>query len=110
MFEVFLIMRQLHELLWYLSEALTLQPACSIHGVVSSKLYETESLTHLSPDDLTKLDVAEHRAGVNELLLKTSKLVRAEVRQGHRARQHRRGVHAWNARLAASDRPYLSTR
>ncbi len=31
MFEVFPIMQQLHELLWYLTEALTLQPARPIH-------------------------------------------------------------------------------
>jgi hypothetical protein len=36
MFEVFLIMRQLHELLWYLAEALTLQPARPIYGALSS--------------------------------------------------------------------------
>ncbi len=32
MFEVFAIMRQLHELLWYLTEALTLQPARPLHA------------------------------------------------------------------------------
>jgi uncharacterized protein YjbI with pentapeptide repeats len=75
-------MRQLHELLWYLTEALTLQPACSIHGALSIALDETERFTQLSSDSLMELDVAAHRANVNDLLLSTSELVRAEsVRQ-----------------------------
>ncbi|MHB1630372.1 MAG: pentapeptide repeat-containing protein [Bacilli bacterium] len=80
MFDVFPIMRQLHELLWYLTEALTLQAARSIHGALSYTLEETERLTHLSPDSLMELDVAAHRADVNALLLRTSQLVRAKAR------------------------------
>ncbi len=80
MFEVFPIMRQLHELLWYLTEALTLQPAHPLHGQLSHALDETESLTRDSPDSLIELDLAARREGVNALLLGTSELVRAEVR------------------------------
>jgi uncharacterized protein YjbI with pentapeptide repeats len=80
MFEVFPIMRQLHELLWYLTEALTMQPAHTVHGVLSLALDETERLTRLSPDSLMELDMAAHRADVSALLLRTSELVRAEAR------------------------------
>jgi hypothetical protein len=80
MFEVFPIMRQLHELLWYLTGALTLQPARPIHVELSFAFDETERLTYLSPDTLMELDVAAHRANVNALLLRTSELVRAEAR------------------------------
>ena len=38
MFAVFSIMRDLHELLWYLTEALTLQPARPLHGELSLAL------------------------------------------------------------------------
>jgi hypothetical protein len=79
MFEVFTIMRQLHELLWYLTEALTLQPARPLHGELRVALDETERLTHLSPDAVMELDVAAHRRDVNALLLRTSDLVRGEV-------------------------------
>jgi uncharacterized protein YjbI with pentapeptide repeats len=79
MFEVFPIIRQLHELLWYLTEALTFQPARPIHGALSLALDETERLTHLDPDSIIELDVAAHRASVNTLLLRTSELVRAEA-------------------------------
>ena len=90
MFQVFLIMRQLHELLWYLTEALTLQPACPIHNALKSMLNEKERLTHLSPDSLIELDVVAHRADVNTLLLKTSELVRAEFNRGQKAHSGRK--------------------
>jgi len=103
MFEVFLIMRQLHELLWYLTEALMLQPARPIHGALSSMLNETERLTHLSPDSLTELDVAVHRATVNTLLLKTSERVRAEARRGQKAHSGRQKNFSRGADLIAAD-------
>lgn len=84
MFKVFLIMRQLHELLWYLTEALTLHPARPIHNGLRFMLKETEGLTHLNSNKLIELDVDTHRANVNTLLLKTSELVRAEVRRSHK--------------------------
>ncbi|MBZ9609659.1 pentapeptide repeat-containing protein [Clostridium estertheticum] len=80
MFEVFLIMRQLHEMLWYLTESLSLQPARPIQNEISSMLNETERLTHLSPDSLIELDVESHRDDVNALLLHTSELVRNKAR------------------------------
>jgi uncharacterized protein YjbI with pentapeptide repeats len=80
MFEVFSIMRQLHELLWYLAEALTLQAAHSLRGELGLAFDETERLTHNNPVALMELDVAAHRQSVNVLLLRTSELVRAEVR------------------------------
>lgn len=102
MFEVFLIMRQLHEMLWYLTEALTLQPTRPIHGELSSLLDETEGLTHLSPDALLKLDVAAHRAVVNALLLQTSELVRAEAGHGKNANSGRQKTIGRGADLTGS--------
>jgi uncharacterized protein YjbI with pentapeptide repeats len=49
-------------------------------------LEETERLTLLTPDGLLELNVSEHRKAVNELLLKTSELVRTETR--HRLKNH----------------------
>jgi uncharacterized protein YjbI with pentapeptide repeats len=100
MFEVFPIMRDLHELLWYLTEALTLQPARPLHGELSLALEETERLTHNNPDALMKLDVAAHRQVVNTLLLHTSELVRAEVRQ---KKKDLRGADLIGARLKGAD-------
>ncbi|TMV52275.1 pentapeptide repeat-containing protein [Paenibacillus mesophilus] len=108
MFEVFPIMRQLHELLWYLTEALTLQPARPIHEEVSSALDETERLTRLSPDSLLELDVAAHRANVNTLLLRTSELVRADARlkqknPSQRQKTYGRGADLIGAKLRGAD-------
>ncbi|MEK3885785.1 pentapeptide repeat-containing protein [Paenibacillus sp. PL2-23] len=86
MFKVFIIMMQLHEMLWYLAEALTLHQAQSIHNELQFMLEETQQLTYLSPDSLMKLDMAEHRASVNTLLIKTSELVRSEARSRLKAR------------------------
>jgi uncharacterized protein YjbI with pentapeptide repeats len=83
MFQVFTIMRQLHELLWYLTEALTLQPARPLHGELSLALDDTERLTHKSPEDLVNLDLTAHQGRVNALLLRASDMARAEA-QHHR--------------------------
>lgn len=96
-------MRQLHELIWYLTEALTLQPASSIFSELRSMLDETKQLTHLNPGSIMKLDVAEHRADVNTLLLKTSELVRAEVCRGQKAHSGRQRKIGRSADLIAAD-------
>jgi uncharacterized protein YjbI with pentapeptide repeats len=77
MFPAFTIMRQLHELLWELNEALTLPAARPLHGELCAAFEATERLTRSSPDALAALDVAALRENVNALLLRTSELVRA---------------------------------
>ncbi|MDR6879825.1 uncharacterized protein YjbI with pentapeptide repeats [Bacillus sp. 3255] len=79
MFDVFPVMRQLHELLWYLTEALELELTQPIHEALRAVLRETESLTLLKPEALIQLDMPAHRAKVNELLLQASELVRASA-------------------------------
>ncbi|MGW4420598.1 pentapeptide repeat-containing protein [Streptosporangium sp. NPDC004631] len=100
MFAVFPIMRDLHELLWYLTEALTLRPARPLHGELGLALEEVERLTRGAPGDLGRVDVAACRREVNALLLRVSELVRAEVR--HRRRDHR-GADLIGARLRGAD-------
>jgi uncharacterized protein YjbI with pentapeptide repeats len=78
MFDVFGVMRQLHELLWYLTEALTLRSAGPLHDELNAALDGTERLTLNRPENLVQLDVDAHRGKVNALLLRTSELVRAE--------------------------------
>jgi len=103
MFEVFQIMRQLHELLWYLTEALTLQAALPIHGALKAMYDETERITHLSPDSILKLDIEGHRAGVNTLLLKTSELVRTETRRGQKVHSGQRKTFGRGANLIGAN-------
>jgi len=77
MFGVFTIVRQLHELLRYLSEALTLRSTSSLHGELRLAIDQTEGLSHRSPDALGQLDVNAHRRDINALLLRASELARA---------------------------------
>jgi uncharacterized protein YjbI with pentapeptide repeats len=77
MFEAFAVMRLLHELLWYLTEAVELAP--SLDDALRRALDDTEQLALGSPESLTALDVLAHRSRINDLLLRTSELVRAGV-------------------------------
>ena len=77
MFESFLIMRQLHELLWYLAGALALEHARPLHAELSAALAEIEGLTYHGADRLRSVDLAAHRRNVNVLLLRVGDLVRA---------------------------------
>jgi uncharacterized protein YjbI with pentapeptide repeats len=81
MFRVFAVMRQLHELLWYLEEALALPAARPLHGELRRTLRDTERRTHAGPDELAALDLAAHRRDAGALLLRASELVRADVRR-----------------------------
>lgn len=101
MFQVFPVMRQLHELLWYLTEALTLQAARPLHGKIRRALDTTERLTHVAPDAFADLDVAGHRDDVAALLLRTSELVRATVPR--KKKRNHRGADLIGARLKGAD-------
>lgn len=79
MFRVFSVMRSLHELLWYLSEALTLDAAASLRDDLQRAQAATERLTHGAADELAQLDMAAHGREVNGLLLRASELARAEI-------------------------------
>ncbi|HEY0572752.1 MAG TPA: pentapeptide repeat-containing protein [Pseudonocardia sp.] len=100
MFAAFGIVRHLHELLWYLTEALTLHAARPLHGELQRALEQTTTLTELGAEELRKLDVAGHRDEVNALLLRTSELVRAEA-PGRRI--ERRGADLIGKNLRGAD-------
>lgn len=97
MFEVFAIMRQLHELLWYLAAALALEPARAVHGELRRALTATEAMAGSPADALLELDIQAHREQVNAVLLRASELVRAQLPGGKR---DYRGADLVGARLA----------
>ncbi|MFM9276870.1 pentapeptide repeat-containing protein [Paenibacillus jiagnxiensis] len=107
MFDIFLIIRQLHELLWYLNETLMLEAASPVHDKLRSALDQTEDFTRLDPDALMELDINTHRADVNALLLQTSELVRAEALRRHKPSRRRksygRGADLIGAKLKGAD-------
>ncbi|MFF1920051.1 pentapeptide repeat-containing protein [Streptomyces sp. NPDC058221] len=101
MFEVFPVMRQLHELLWYLTEAAALAPARPLHGEIGRTLDATERLTRLDADAFADLDVAAHREEVAALLSRISELVRATAPR--RKKRNHRGADLIGARLGEAD-------
>ncbi len=79
MFEAFLIMRQLHEMLWYLTQALILQTDRNGKDEINSLLDNTEDLTLSDLNSLLSIDIEAHRTKVNSLLKSTSELVRGKA-------------------------------
>ncbi|MEI1423662.1 pentapeptide repeat-containing protein [Bacillus cabrialesii] len=103
MFDVFPIMQQLHEMLWYLHEALSLEAAKPIHRELRTCFEKTDKLTRLSKESLLTLQVHEHRTEVNEWLLKTSELVRAQARNPKLPKKISRGSILIGAKLKGLD-------
>ncbi|MFJ6567809.1 pentapeptide repeat-containing protein [Streptomyces sp. NPDC091292] len=99
MFDVFPVMRGLHELLRYLTEALTLPAARPLYGELRHSLDGVERLTRGTADSLTDLDVPTLRDEVSALLLRASELVRAKIP----GRRNHRGADLIGARLAGTD-------
>ncbi|MGW7287592.1 pentapeptide repeat-containing protein [Streptomyces sp. NPDC054847] len=109
MFEVFPVVRQLHELLWYVAQALTLDSARELHGKLRRRQEHIEELTQIAPGALLKLDVGAEREQVNVLLLRASELVRAGAGTG-RKKKDRRGADLMGARLRNADLRGVSLR
>ncbi|MFC7331521.1 pentapeptide repeat-containing protein [Marinactinospora rubrisoli] len=96
MFGLFPVMRHLHELLWYLTEALELPAARPMRAELRRAFDTTERVTRGSAEQLLRTDVPALRGEVNSLLLRVSELVRAGV--PGRKRNHR-GADLMGARL-----------
>jgi uncharacterized protein YjbI with pentapeptide repeats len=99
MFEAFTVMRQLHELAWYLTESLALTAAQPVHDELRAALVEIQALTREPADDLVVADVAGRREPIGALLGKASELARAGAGPGMR----RRSLERRGADLAGSD-------
>ena len=77
MFAAFSVVRRLHELLWYLTDALDLRATRPLHPELRAALDETDSLARGGVGALDALDEAAHRQQVNALLRRASALARA---------------------------------
>ena len=104
MFEVFTVMRQLHELAWYLTEALALATARPVHAELRAALDGVEVLAGEPADALLAADVAGRREAIGALLGRASELARAGVEGGPRRRERdRRGADLAGADLRGQD-------
>ncbi len=91
MFDVFAVMRQLHEILWYLTEASAKAPADD----VSTALKDVEDLTRANAKTLLETDIDALRHRVRPLLARTSESLRA----GLRGKKDHRGADLIGAKL-----------
>jgi hypothetical protein len=89
MFAIVPIVQTLHELLWYLADALTFDAARSLHPELRQARDEMERLAGQGPDALLPLDIRACRRDVDVLLDQASALVREEAGRQH-AQRHRR--------------------
>lgn len=108
MLTVFLMMRQLHELLWYLAQALSFPAAQPIYGELLQAGCAVEQYTMLKPEEILGLNTEEIRIPVNALLLQTSEWVREDARkglkkQGKQSKRIRRGADLMGADLRGTD-------
>jgi hypothetical protein len=100
MFAVLPVMRQVHELIWYVTTALGLRPARRVHPRLRAALAEITALTTGTPEELLALDVDSVRRRVNPLLQEASELARAGA--GGRRPDHR-GANLIGRRLRGAD-------
>ncbi|MEH7381847.1 pentapeptide repeat-containing protein [Bacillus sp. JJ1533] len=92
MFEVFPLVQQLHEMLWYLHQALSLKETQSFHSCLQNMYKETVNLTEKEPNEILGLDISAHRGRVNVLLQKTSEAYRKNVTKKEKRRLDYVGV------------------
>lgn len=76
MFDVFVQMRNIYEMIWYLSEAYRLEKNNAYKKEIKEIIQETLKLTELAGDKLVKLDLIPYRMKINKTLFKTSEEVR----------------------------------
>lgn len=79
MFAALPVVRQLHELMWYLTEALTLSEARVLYPKLRAARDAIDVLAGGDPADLRRTDVAGHRARVVPLLRRASEMARSRV-------------------------------
>ncbi|WP_100499862.1 pentapeptide repeat-containing protein [Geodermatophilus chilensis] len=111
-FAAFGVQRLLHELLWYLTEALALDAAAPLHRELAAAHERTARLTDTGPDELAAVDAGALQAEAGALLLSVSELARAGVRPraGGRRRADRRDADLVGADLRHTDLRGVSLR
>jgi hypothetical protein len=71
--------RQLHELLWYVADALSRPPAAPVHAALADARRAIEAAIAGGPWSIEAIDPAAHRATVAPLLRRASALTRTAV-------------------------------
>lgn len=103
MFEVFPLVQQLHEMLWYLNQALNLRETRSFHFSLQNLYNETLHLTERTPEEILQIDIVSHRSKVNEFLLEASETYRKDLLLKSKVKQERKGLDFVGANLKGAD-------
>jgi hypothetical protein len=85
LFDAFAAVRRLHELLWYLEDALGRPAAAPLHAVLIAMRDATELLAAAPADELLAANHDAHHRAAEALLDRAGQLVRAEARGDGRA-------------------------
>ena len=111
-FAAFGVQRLLHELLWYLAEALALPAAAPLHRELAAMRGRVERLTAADAGELAAVDAGVLQAEAGALLLSVSELARAGVRPraGGRRLADRRNADLVGADLRRADLRGVSLR
>lgn len=80
-FDVFLNIYKLHEMLWYLTEAYRVQSDEKMKKEIMDMIDYTDKLTRLDSESIMKIDIVTYRSKVNKLLLKTSESIRSKIKK-----------------------------
>jgi uncharacterized protein YjbI with pentapeptide repeats len=81
MFKVFLIMKQLHEMCWYLYEALSYDIPTPLKNEAQQLLLKTEKVTEAPTHEVQSFDLFSHHNQVSTLLRNVSQHVREHMQQ-----------------------------
>ncbi|MBD7949491.1 MULTISPECIES: pentapeptide repeat-containing protein [Oerskovia] len=116
MFALLPVLRHVHELLWYLTEAVALaagrdgagagesSPDPALTADLRAAVDRVERLSFGTPQDLLAQDLDALRSGLNPLLLRASEVARARSRHQPRGRRaDHRGADLVGKRLARAD-------
>jgi hypothetical protein len=103
MFAVFTVVRALHELLWYLGEAIRLPAAAPLAARLREAEQHLERLALSPAATLARVDVEDHRAALVPLLRQASELARAGIAGPDLAGPELAGADLSGGRLAGRD-------
>jgi uncharacterized protein YjbI with pentapeptide repeats len=79
MFRIFPIMEQLYEMIAYVAEAMSYAISQRLYDKLHEQLENLQHLTKLDVEALLAIDIPHIRLPVNDLLIKTSELIRNEL-------------------------------
>jgi uncharacterized protein YjbI with pentapeptide repeats len=100
MFTAFPVVRQIHELLWYVTEALNMSASEPVREELAEAAAALRNLAGLDRDRLASLDLSDRRESVNLLLNRVSERARSD--SGRRGKDHR-GADLMGATLRHAD-------